>query len=317
MVIDNYQSVNKSFHKKQLVYRIGMSAGFFSEYNNMILAMAYCLRHHIQFKLSSLNANFDEKNGWKGLFEPFCEEVDSPTGIHIKTVNWRYALKQIAFKHDLAGFHSLIPYITFWKRRYLTQDVFGKCRDPKEMNKAYNIPELNLTDKSLIEVCAELVRTTWHFNRDTQTVIQSIVEPLNLPEQYIGMHIRGGDKFVEHKLESIDKYFSKIRPDNAALHNVFVLTDDYRIIEQISTQYPDWNCYTLCRPEERGYFHENFLKEDYDFKRKQLITLFASIELLNGSKQFIGTFSSNPGMFLGMRNKEIATGVDFDDWTLW
>ena len=42
------------------------------------------------------------------------------------------------------------------------------------------------------------------------------------------------------------------------------------------------------------------------------------MEILRISELFVGTFSSNVGMFLGMcMEKERAYGVDFDEWLLW
>ena len=43
-----YRRLNESYHPI-LVFHIGDSAGFFSDYNGMILAMLYCLKHHIQY----------------------------------------------------------------------------------------------------------------------------------------------------------------------------------------------------------------------------------------------------------------------------
>ena len=40
-VLSNYIKLNKSF-RRTLVFRMGDSGGFFSEYNGMILAMLYC-----------------------------------------------------------------------------------------------------------------------------------------------------------------------------------------------------------------------------------------------------------------------------------
>lgn len=39
--------------KKRLLYYIGSDAGFFSEYNNMVLAIRYCQRNDVNFILSS------------------------------------------------------------------------------------------------------------------------------------------------------------------------------------------------------------------------------------------------------------------------
>lgn len=309
-----YQQLNKSF-KKQLIYRIGINAGFFSEYNNMILAMLYCLDHRIQFKLCSTMANFDEENGWNGFFEPFCDDVSSNILKHHTSVNWKYAIKLILFKHKFNAITNFVPYLTFWKRLLYTQDVFGRSRDNTRLNKQYVIPELGIHG-DIQSACSRLVELTWRYNNLVREQVEKLISEMNLPTEYIGFHIRGGDKFIEHELLSIDCYFNKVNT-SSDMKNVFVLTDDYSVITHINTKYPNWNCYTLCESSEQGYFHADFIKQDSNYKKSRLIRLFASMDILAHSKQFVGTFSSNPGMYLGMRNPEICTGVDFDNWVIW
>lgn len=85
-LLSQYTKLNNSF-KKKLVFRLGMEAGFFSEYNNMILAMLYCLEHKIKFTLYSKDANFGYNEGWNDYFLPFCEDVYHPV---LKKYNHRY-----------------------------------------------------------------------------------------------------------------------------------------------------------------------------------------------------------------------------------
>ena len=73
--VKDYNKLNNSF-KKKLVFRIGESAGFFSEYNNMVLAMHYCLVNRIRFILNSKDANFSIHKGWEDFFKPFCKEYN-------------------------------------------------------------------------------------------------------------------------------------------------------------------------------------------------------------------------------------------------
>ena len=52
--------------------------------------------------------------------------------------------------------------------------------------------------------------------------------------------------------------------------------------------------------------------------RKDMIKLFASMEILRKSNYFVGTYSANPGMFLGMcMEKDKTFGVDLDKWQIW
>jgi hypothetical protein len=56
--------LNNSY-KSKLVFGIGIHAGFYSEINNMVIAMVYCLHNGIKFSLHSSNANFRYKSGWE------------------------------------------------------------------------------------------------------------------------------------------------------------------------------------------------------------------------------------------------------------
>jgi hypothetical protein len=94
MTIDDYKKLNDSF-EKMCVYHVGLSAGFFSEYNSMILAMGYCLTHRIRFVLQGGHANFGDDKGWEDFFEPFCELDYNDKNKHYRTVNWKYAIKYI------------------------------------------------------------------------------------------------------------------------------------------------------------------------------------------------------------------------------
>ena len=54
---NDYIRVNNSFRRK-CIFRIGVSEGFFSELNNMIFALLYCMENKTQFILTDAGANF-------------------------------------------------------------------------------------------------------------------------------------------------------------------------------------------------------------------------------------------------------------------
>ena len=74
MELYRYQCFNSSL-RYRFIYRLGGSTGFFSEYNNMVLAIHYCLINKIQFVLESEDANFSSGEGWREFFLPFCKEI--------------------------------------------------------------------------------------------------------------------------------------------------------------------------------------------------------------------------------------------------
>lgn len=80
------------------------------------------------------------------------------------------------------------------------------------------------------------------------------------------------------------------------LRDAFILTDDYRVIETLRRDYPDWTFHTLTRPDERGFVYKQAITDNTE----NWIKLFAAMELITQSQLFVGTVSSNPGMFAGM-----------------
>lgn len=50
LTFERYQALNRTF-RKELIFHLGSDAGFYSEFNNMILAIIYCLQYHIKFSM--------------------------------------------------------------------------------------------------------------------------------------------------------------------------------------------------------------------------------------------------------------------------
>lgn len=308
---NRYREVNLSFRKRNLIFHMGCDSGFYSEFNNMVLAIIYCLQGSIRFSMYSADANFKYKDGWQDYFLPFCDEVrdkfhhkfnarsEDPWFYVRGFKRWEYLLWRLKNKNT-----------------YLTFDLFCKFRLVSFGRNKFSIPQLNL-EGDLRSVAQQIINMVYRFNEQTLTEIQRLVKSLDLPQKYVGFHIRGGDKFVEHELEQCAVYIRKAE-QLSQLRDAFVLTDDYTVIEILQRDYPDWHFYTLTKSIERGYFHSKFQNCDKEDKKKDLVKLFASMEILKESDLVVGTFSSNPGMFLGMcMDRDRVYGVDFDQWLLW
>ncbi|MDR2885299.1 MAG: hypothetical protein LBU95_00765 [Rikenellaceae bacterium] len=302
---EKYRAVNSSF-RDELIFRIGMEAGFYSEYNNMLLAMLDCLISRRRFVLYSRYANFGYSRGWTDFFLPFCDEVrgrfhrrfnrrwQSPMDL-ARALRHRLRVKFYRYTHP----HTL-----------LTNDVFERVRGERfRTGSRIEVPAAGISG-SPHELLGQLVRITYRFNEPTRKRIDALLATLELPEKYVGFHIRGGDKFVEYPQLETARYIAKAEA-LTSLREGFVFTDDYRILESMRRDFPGWKFHTLTRPEERGYFHDAFSKSDTSMKTAETIKMFASMEALRNSEIFVGTFSSNPGMFLGMVHQR-AYGVDFD-----
>lgn len=303
---EDYARINASFPRK-LYFHLGVNAGFFSEFNSMLLAVLYCLENGIQFVLYSADANFRLDRGWDDFFLPFCPETDDDFH-HVNNFRW------------LKIYHPRRKLRVFFRKRargidLLTHDVWRKFKNERFAGRRFSIPALGI-DGGVLDATRVLHPIVWRYNEKTGAAVAARIAAVGLPESYIGLHIRSGDKVIEHEVFDSAEYMEKASALSRT-RNAFVLTDDYTVFERLRAEYPSWSFYTTCASTERGYFHEEYQKLDAEAKAAQLLNLFAAMDILAGSEHFIGTFSSNPGMNLGMRMPEGRVhGVDYDSWKI-
>jgi hypothetical protein len=290
-----YNKLNNSFQKKY-IFNFGSEGGFYSEFNNMVFGMIYCLKYKYRFILYADNSKFKIHKGWEDFFEPFCDTI-GPSSFH-KKFNKRTTAPKLKTKHYPAWY--------LWKLRnkdtFLTYDLFNSFFNGEFEKEQFAFPELGLKG-NLRDVSREIVNMIYNFNSDTKTEIQKIVSQLNLPSKYISINIRRGDKDTEFSFVPLSAYMNKTK-ELSDLKDMFILTDDYTVMEELQKDYPDKHYYTLVKQEERGYVHGDFVKISEEKKKADLIKLFSSIEIMANSELAIGTFTTNPGLFLGMRMPE-------------
>jgi hypothetical protein len=285
-----YHKLNNTFQKKY-IFNFGSEGGFYSEFNNMVFAMVYCLKYRYQFILYSGNSKFKTQKGWEDFFEPFCESVNSQ--FH-KKFNKRLTAKKIKPKHYFQWYLFKI----FNKDTFLTYELFSLFYNGVFEKESFDFPELGLKG-NLRDVSRELVKMIYRFNTDTGKEVQQIITTLSLPPEYTSLNIRRGDKDTEFNFVPASSYVEKLM-ELSAIKDVFILTDDYTVIEELEKQYPGIHFYTLVNKEERGYVHTDFINASESKKKDDLVKLFASIEIMSTSGLAIGTYTTNPGLFLGM-----------------
>lgn len=289
-----YNKLNKSFHKKY-VFNFGSEGGFYSEFNNMVFGMIYCLKYQYQFVLYSGNSQFKTNKGWDDFFVPFCPSVDT---LFHKRFNKRITARKLKPKH----YPEWYAFKLFNKDTYLTYQLFHQFFNKDFEQEQFDFPELDLKG-SLRDVARGIVEMIYRFNEATQAGINDIIAKLKLPAKYVSVNIRRGDKDTEFNYVSASGYLQKLG-ELSNIKDVFVLTDDYRVIEDLQKEYSAFTFYTLVKPDERGYVHHDFIKQDEDRKKNDMIKLFASMEIMRRSELVVGTFTVNPGTFLGMTMPE-------------
>ena len=307
LFLKNMKKYEVKLNRKKLIFHLGHSMGFYSEFNNMVLAILYCRIHDIKFMLYSQDAVFRENRGWTDYFLPFCREFFLRP-IHF--INGRTTNPKLGIK---THFYNIV-FKLFIHDVYLTQELWSNFRELDRTFTTVNIDGIEFTD--LRKACKLLIEKIYVFNPRTRQEVDILKSTVDICGEYIAIHIRGGDKKIESEIIAIDKYMEKVA-QISSIKQIFVSTDDYTFFELLCAKYKDYHFYTISESTSRGYLQRDFIMFDGSKKRKELINMFASMELLLNAKHTICTFSSNIGMFIGMVKEENVYSVDLPNWQIW
>jgi hypothetical protein len=306
--VEKYNQLNNSFNKT-LVFRVGIQAGLYSEINHMFLAILFCLKNKIRFVLSSRDNNFAYDKGWQDYFLPFCEE--SYSAIHLK-----YNARSYQISPTIPNIIKTKIIRKALKVDYLTQDIWNFIRDAKFQNETFDFSELEISG-NLVNALHIVVNHIWHFQPEIQQEIDTRIQSLNLSAEYVGVHLRGGDKATEAKVSPFYDYIQYIKKVSA-LKELFVFTDDYKNIIELKSSFPDYHVYTFCKEGEKGFSEGAYNLLHKEAKREITIKVLTDSEMLYKSSVFVGTMSSNVGLFIGMRrNARLWYGIDANQWRMW
>lgn len=308
-LVQKYFELNDSY-KPVFTYKWA-SAGFYSEFNNMILSMLWCLTRKVKFRIYCKDYEAFNGDGYTHIFEPMPET---------KNVFHHYFNTRSVFcPSDAIGKEKLVVlgalFYKIFTGRGLSCDSFYEARTYWFRKKHFTIPELGI-DGDIQHATKILIDIAYRFNEKYEKKIQEMVNPLRLPDKYIGIHVRGGDKVIERRLSSIKEYMdaaSKL----SVIKDVFIMSDDYTLYEDLVSSYPDYRFYTLTFPYERGFDLRRTHAMPKEQRDQEQVKVFASLQVMSQAELFIGTVSSNPGMFLGMAmDPNKVHYIDSNEWII-
>lgn len=302
--LESYNKANNSF-KKKCVFAVGHSQGFFSEINNMIFAMLYCIKNEVKFMPYTKTANFADTKGWEEFFEPFCEEFNETIN---KKINYRTTDEvNSLFKRKPLKFLKFKIKSNYFMRKhklsYLTCDIWAKFYESDFLHHNIEIEEFGING-DFLAASKMFAKMIWRFNKQTRIDIENIINSLDLPEKYIAMHIRAGDKIIEAKkintkLIPVELFMEKLK-EKSSSKDIFVFADDYRQVVQLRENYTEYKFYTFCEDGEEGYDNQKFQSLNWNKKKPKLLKLFANVEACLNSDFFVGSWQANPDLFIKM-----------------
>lgn len=125
---------------------------------------------------------------------------------------------------------------------------------------------------------------------------------------YISVYIRRGDKTSGTGKEMDAADLPKLVEEmGVSGGNVFVMSDDYSVVEEITKLLPKCKIFTMTPPENRGLVIYNIQKYDSEQKKKHADELFTSMEVFNGGEKGWVDNRSNIGRFLKIRGGDKIT----------
>lgn len=291
-MINRYMELNKSFGSP-FVYCL-TRRGFFSEINNLLNAVAFGLSHRRRI---IVGANQFNDLAWHDLFATPLPGASIGT---IKKVSVDWYISGVAspkfgtIQHWVSHRHnSRLP---LW------------------------LPQMRLLG-SVFRVKREL---TQMFPRP----LVSATFPEDLTGPFAAVHIRRGDKtegytdtqerlIVEGDHISPRGYIGRLRVEAPEIKSIFVMTDDYRMVEELEQAGPDYSIHTLCRPEQAGYRQPEFSSLDQARKTDEIRRLIAEVHIAASSSIFLGGFKSNVARFVPLWHSKPERCLSVDSWKSW
>lgn len=306
-IVRNYRQLNEG-RKRKLVFQLTFR-GFASEINNLLSAILYCLEHQIELILYSRGWTAAHRRGWTDYFLPFCRETANPLfyrpcaitaeGWHVQGLD----LIQKTLCRNHLNAHDLWP--DFCSREFL--------------GKTFSIPELDICG-DVFQAKQQILRMMYRLNDEIGNTIQDVQSKRNDPRPYVALHVRRGDKVAPQTKEAeavaLDQYVACIQKTVPHAEDIFLATDDYRVVEEFRRICPSrWRISTFCKPAETGYCNVRFSRESRSVKKRRMEALLLDLHFLVGSQLFIGTYSSNIARLVALfKGRENCRSLDVPHW---
>ena len=290
---------------KKIIYSL-THRGLYSELVNLALAKVYADKYNYRLLVNSRNWNSKIDNGLSDWFIPYFEETHSILTYQEKIYN------------------NERPWIG--KIYYNPSAFWGYWRE-RLYNKIYNIfnPTALLSKESfqrmhsgdflsqysegeLLNAVSNSFKKFYNYNALTQNSISEKKQYINIPDNYISVHIRRGDKIVTGEMEDLDLniYADAIRKNSYISNNIYIATDDVTVISYISKKLDDTDIKIYYNKENKlkGFDEKTYNLKSDSVRRDEVLNMLFDMDMMINSSFFIGTFSSNVGcvvaMYLGL-----------------
>lgn len=303
--------------KKKIIYSLS-SRGLYSELFNLCLAIIYAQQKHLSLQLNTWLWNARINKGWQDYFTPTLPCCNNPFSAQDKVyTNEKPWIGKIYYKPKefFTFYYRLILnnlYHVLHPCHLLTKDIFEDMRSQEFIH--------NSLGKNAFSLMASAFRQMYILNESTRNHLSQRIDRLGLPHDYIGVHIRRGDKITSQEMQEIriGKYVSSILEHKDITLSVYIATDDVTIIDELSQQLSPHGISVFYNNlnQSQGFNEATFNSYSRQARYEEMLNVLLDMEVLIHSQFFIGTYTSNLSrvvpFFLSLDN---CTSLD-NEWNI-
>ena len=290
---------------KKIIYSL-THRGLYSELVNLALAKVYADKYNYRLLVNSRNWNSKIDNGLSDWFIPYFEETHSILTYQEKIYNnekpWIGKI-----------YYNPSAFWGYWRER-LYNKIY-KIFNPTALLSKESFQRMHSGDflsqyseGELLNAVSNSFKKFYNYNVLTQNNISEKKQYINIPDNYISIHIRRGDKIVTGEMEDINLniYVDAIRKYSYISNNIYIATDDVTVISYISKKLNDIdiNIYYNKDNKLKGFDEKTYNLKSDSVRRDEVLNMLFDMDMMINSSFFIGTFSSNVGcvvaMYLGL-----------------
>ena len=290
---------------KKIIYSL-THRGLYSELVNLALAKVYADKYNYRLLVNSRNWNSKIDNGLSDWFIPYFEETHSILTYQEKIYNnekpWIGKI-----------YYNPSAFWGYWRER-LYNKIF-KFFSPTALLSKESFQRMHSGDflsqyseGELLNAVSNSFKKFYNYNALTQNSISEKKQYINIPDNYISVHIRRGDKIVTGEMEDINLniYVDAIRKYSYISNNIYIATDDVTVISYISKKLSDIDIKIYYNKENKlkGFDEKTYNLKSDSVRRDEVLNMLFDMDMMINSSFFIGTFSSNVGcvvaMYLGL-----------------
>lgn len=301
--------------KKFIVYNL-TKRGLFSEILNLALAKSYADFMGMTIIINTRNWNARIQKGWNDYFLPTLPCINSfwtsqvyVTGRkkRIGLRDWYHSPFRVVLHYILCVANQLYQKID--NSFLLNDEIYERMRS--------NDFVCRMSKSDIFIQYKKIIAELFIFNNDIKSRICSLKSQIGLPEKYIGVHIRRGDKISTHEMDNIDieQYIYEIMNKGSISKNVYVATDDHSIISIIHEKlHPlGFTIYHNIYVSQEGFNEKKYNKKSKIDKFNDTLYTLLDIDILRGATFFIGTYSSNLSRIIPcFIDKKYCKSLDID-----